>query len=327
MNRLRPIFRFYVRAAIITGMVLLAIVTLYIVVPPSRGKYVAATADKYELMRAAEHPAMFLVGGSNLAFSVNSGMIEEALGYDVVNTAINVNFGLQFILRMALDELRPGDVIVLSLEHELLDGQVIAGRALPEVLAVFPRGWKYAPLRHVNVREFVLGVQHRVSETISPMLREPMIDPIYDRNGFDENGDLTTHLNPPFEPEPFGLPTVARYSRTITPYARGLLNEFHERALAEGATVLMSFPPWPEELVDHDPQAWLADLRSATSIPIISNPETFHLPRSYFFDSEYHLGAKGRAIYTQRMIEDLETALRAGDMSHRQVEVGSPAVN
>lgn len=306
--------RFYAKSAALLLGVFLILAGLYVVVPANPTRHIAAVIDKERMLRTREDPALILLGGSNTAFSIDSHAIEEAFGYDVINTGVNVNLGFPFMLRLTGEHLRQGDIVVIVPEHELLDGQIVPGRALAELLAVYPGGWKYIDWSDgVDLRMLGRGVQRRLREIIDSLLEEPRVDPIYTRQGFDENGDLVTHLG-----EAPGSVDLQKYFRP--PYelppdttAARLLNEFHESALSRGAEVYLTFSVYPREWIVYEEGPWLRSFDDLITIPIIARPEDYYQPLSSFFDTEYHLGAEGRALNTRRLIEDLRAVVTPDD--------------
>ncbi|GHV25705.1 hypothetical protein AGMMS4952_04160 [Spirochaetia bacterium] len=49
-----------------------------------------------------------------------------------------------------------------------------------------------------------------------------------------------------------------------------------------------------------------AALRTKENITVISSPDNYCFPTEYFYDTKYHLNAKGREIRTARLIQDLK---------------------
>ena len=57
--------------------------------------YLAAVLEKDRLIRSTPSPKIVLVGGSNLAFGIDSKKIEDSLGLRVVNMGLYAKLGLQ----------------------------------------------------------------------------------------------------------------------------------------------------------------------------------------------------------------------------------------
>ena len=73
--------RFTLRMALFTGIVALATLALGLLDTRkgTTSDYMAAIIDKHAMLERAEGPRVLLVGGSNLAFGVDSRAIAEAM--------------------------------------------------------------------------------------------------------------------------------------------------------------------------------------------------------------------------------------------------------
>src|SRR5690606_26128837 len=95
-----------------------------------------------------------LVGGSNLAFGIDSKAIEAAVGCPVVNMGMNGYFGVRFMLEEVAPRLRAGDVVVLAFEWDnyfkSVDGTssnlLVVSKANPRAFAAltWPQRWDIA---------------------------------------------------------------------------------------------------------------------------------------------------------------------------------------
>src|SRR5438132_3489886 len=81
--------------------------------------YMAASIDKQNLLSCQLSPRIVFVGGSNVAFGVDSSEVRRRLGYHPVNMGLHIELGLNFMLKEAKSLLRAADVVVLSPEYEL----------------------------------------------------------------------------------------------------------------------------------------------------------------------------------------------------------------
>jgi hypothetical protein len=76
-----------------------------------------------------------------------------------------------------------------------------------------------------------------------------------------------------------------------------------------GVRVLISYPSF-EEPVFAASEAFIRELdaafRAHKALTVISSPADYAFPRDCFYDTSYHLNAKGRELRTARLIRDLE---------------------
>ncbi|MEK6236358.1 MAG: hypothetical protein N2C14_16750 [Planctomycetales bacterium] len=109
-----------------------------LLLPPDRTElksgYMAALRDKVELVKTTPGSRVLFVGGSNVAFGVDSGYFESALGRPAINLGLHGALGLEFYLRVAEEHARPGDIIVLLPEYSMLRGQLEPNERLIRML-------------------------------------------------------------------------------------------------------------------------------------------------------------------------------------------------
>lgn len=83
---------------------------------------VKARDDEMKQVRS-EHPGQPIIaftGGSSTAFSIDPAIIERHGRISAFNLALPVAAGPEYLVHQAMDRLRPGDLLVVSLEPDLL---------------------------------------------------------------------------------------------------------------------------------------------------------------------------------------------------------------
>lgn len=297
------------KLVVLVAAIVLFLVTVYIGTDPRRYTYVASVVDKVGLLRHAQSPKMVLIGGSSLAFGIDSGRIEEHFDYDVVNTGVHGGFKAPFMLSLVEPDLEQGDLVVIALEYGLLHRHAPPGEALSVALASFPEGLEHIDLRDLHRSTFLKQVQRRFWEEVG--LIHPSPPPVYNRRGFNEHGDLVTHLD---EATRDSLKDVSGidFSGAVHPHISALLNSFYNRCVERGVTVVVTFSPLPAETVAavgftaEDADRWGAMFASSVLPTVISTPSTYFIPRDQFFDTVNHLNGRGRQTRTSLLINDLE---------------------
>lgn len=68
----------------------------------------------------AKQPIIFFTGGSSCAFSIDPKIIEETCGLPAFNLGLPVTAGDKYLVHQALQQTRPGDILVICLEPDLL---------------------------------------------------------------------------------------------------------------------------------------------------------------------------------------------------------------
>ncbi len=283
--------------------------------------YLGASADKERLLATAPGARIVFVGGSNLAFGLDSEMVERRLGRHPVNMGVHGYFGLPFMLREAKVALRSGDVVVLTPEYEHFifedwgrgKGLLLKSWALTAWLS--PQALRHAP---VEVVEEMFLTRKGIQAILDGyhMVGDKKIDPIYGRHNFNRYGDLVLPealADRVFSYPPGVVPVTYPPNLAVMESMVGHLRVFVAWCRAHDVQVLWASPPWLRE-------KYLANARTieeleavvARKVPveIVLRGREANLPTSRFFDTEYHLNRSGRRERTEFLCERLARALR-----------------
>ena len=247
-----------------------------------------------------------LAGGSNLAFGIDSAVIQNTFHIPVVNISLHAGFGLGRILDDISPFLHSGDILLIAPEYSYFTGTGTWNGSQEAYELIFnahqfrlllsskyelPKGFSsyFSSIKKINF-------DRRIPLTPSP----------YGRNGFNEYGDHVAHLtreNKPFTP--YG--NSGAINQKYLDYFFQFVDEFTTR----GITVVLSYPPFEE-------QSWrnsagtIAELDAAFRLKenlfVISKPEDYCFATGFFYDTAYHLNREGRAMRTEQIINDLEAS-------------------
>ena len=264
--------------------------------------YMGAHAVKRNLAETAPGPRVLLVGGSNLAYGVDSARLGEALGRRPVNLGLHAGLGHRFILDSAAASVQPGDLVILSLEYGPGDqGEIMNDLLFLEPSAgrhVRPGGWKKAgdtTLEYLmlkarsSARAIVLGADPKHKSSI------------YRVSGFDANGDFIAHRD---RPPPPGRVLVEIAGATPATKLENVA-AFARQVRAAGATLAVVHPPVPRHRYEGhraELDAWDRALRGRLSAPVLVTPGDAALPDEFFYDTPYHLTGPGIQRRTDRLI-------------------------
>ena len=89
------------------------------VIPFEENNYYLALNDKHKALETTPQPRIILVGGSNLAFGIDSERMEKELNVSVVNTGLAAGMGLPYMLKDVKPYLKEGDTVILVPEYSL----------------------------------------------------------------------------------------------------------------------------------------------------------------------------------------------------------------
>ncbi len=296
-----------------------------LVYPPieSQHNYLAAIIDKHERLKNTKSPRIIFIGGSNLAFGLDSKQVEDSLNRNVVNMGLHAGIGLRFMLSEVKESIRSGDCLVIIPEYDhffsLLDGE----RTLCELLITYPQA-----IHYITSREQILNLMRYHSQ----LLRQELIQwikqkikknkqlwtkadfqkadyIIYQRYAFNAYGDMTNHIHKTY-PEPIDLmPILEPPSQPMLNKSVTTLNEFYSMAISKHAQVFFMFSCIPDVRYFFS-KPHIDDLyqflQKHLYIPIIGSPEDSIFPMTDFYDTRYHLNQHGRSLHTQKIIECLQ---------------------
>lgn len=255
-------------------------------------RYLAAQLDKLELLRTTASPRLVLLGGSNLAFGIDSALLERAAGMPVVNMGLNSGFGLKYLLDAARPHLRKGDVVLVVPEYHNFFGSQFEGEdALLNLFLIQPEFEIFKRLRPAMVLS-----DNQVIFRFKPLkyLRERGVA------SFNRYGDEISHLGKQSvlsgEEEPFDT----RLNEQALDYLCGFLSECQ----GKGIRALFVFPCLAKTnfrvngaLIGRVESA----LRQRTPYLAPFRPGDFVYDDWLFYDSIYHLDAEGRRMRTEQI--------------------------
>lgn len=281
--------------------------------PSAKNTYLATFIDKMNLLDSVPPPRLILMSGSSIAFGVDSYLLSNELEIPVVNAALHFKLGTHFLMEQLKSTVRKGDIVLLSMEY-VMTSQGKYEEQL-SVADFYPpaKNWIEFPSKN---EEIVAYSTHRLADFKFLMgeywadTRKKSINindttSVFFRKCFAKNGDLLGHLN---NPSPgFNNPEISDeivYDKQIKDF-----NDFYNFAVKKGVMVLFTFPTYAESGFEKNMpvvKKLEKQLRDNLKIPIIGSPENSVMDDSFFFDNVYHPNAKGRKIFTSRLIQLLE---------------------
>lgn len=272
--------------------------------------YEAAILDKHRLLEQTRPPRLIFVGGSGLAFGLDSELIEKQIGMRVVNMGLHVGFGLRYMLSEVKPFIRKGDVVIVISEYEPFFGSAFdGGFELAFIVMRFPEcrqyitSWKQYVM---IIKNSPMAIRASVYNQLSNQLFSTSF--AYCRSAFNAHGDSLGHLNKE-RPGVFGRETI---NGPINPEAIAALNDLELYARVQGAKVFLIYPATEEKKYRHEEEKinLLARVfRKELKVPVLGTPGEDVFPEDHFYDTDYHLNARARQIRTQRVITRLKSVL------------------
>lgn len=283
--------------------------------------YLAAINDKLNRLDATEAPRLLLIGGSSVAWSTHSAILEEQLKLPTTNLGYHAAVGLNVRIEEARQLAQKGDIVVLSIEWSVFRDEPWA-RKLTETTMASPRAVQF-----MNGRDKKLMV-----DGLLPALRMPFVAVVDDaksnglnalthasaqrrkqqqlRGNFNEYGDYEGHydrVRVGIDGKVVRLPTIEQLETGVE-----RLNQLQTELSKRGVRVFYFVPIIPSSRFNQDEQriTELMDvLTNKLEIPIL-NRDIYLFPENDFFDSCYHLREEPGIRRTNLLAERLGNALR-----------------
>lgn len=265
---------------------------------------------KIALAQAVDQPKILVTGGSGAHYTLNSALIEQQVGRPVINLGIDGPVGLDVILPSVLDEVKPGDTVVLVPEYLLLlDDDGFAERSGPFSIAIGRPGLGGIPARQLAQDWLMIGV---------PSLRGAV------KSAMDlvEQGKLTGYYDDPLTPQ--GDPTVEKervgdwwqqaIKKPVSQHSVDRIRQFKAEVESRGGALILSLP-W---VYAEDTGETLDNIQATAEAlgeiaPLLYEADTFNIQTdvSLFADTHYHLNAEGRTLRSQQLADQLQEVLPA----------------
>lgn len=287
--------------------------------------FLGELAEKQRLLHETPGKRLVFVGGSAVAFGIDSRLVEAQLpGYQAVNFGLYAALGTRAMVDLALPELREGDIVVLSPEqspqslslyfHAESYWQAADGH--PALLAGMPA--EVWPALAAELPYFGIG---KLKNLITHELPEP--SGVYRKSAFNAHGDVDDPacaqniMVGGVDPN-----TPIRFDAIVVdPDFITYCNEFAALAREKGAEVWYRFPPMNAAAAEGDVDSYAQWLQTQLDFPIIGDPNATVLASEWFFDTNFHLNTSGKVVNTRLLVRDLKAML--GDPSSTDIALPS----
>lgn len=265
--------------------------------------------DKIAIANKTEvSPRLLVTGGSGAHYTIDSGELEQQLGMPVINLGLDGPVGLDVILPSVIEQVKPGDVVLLIPEYLLLlDNDGFGDRSTSFGIAINQPGLGDIPTKQFLQDAISLGIPSLRS------LAKSTVDIV-------TKGEPKGYYSDPVDER--GDPTVTKtrgqswwklqIDRSITPHAFESIQEFERQVEEKGGKLVLSLP-------------WIygsTEARNIKSIkrtayylsqiaPTIYDEENYNVQDNldYFADTHYHLVPEGRKVRSQQLAKELKNVL------------------
>ncbi len=304
----------FFQKAFILVFCLLAFIIAAVFLPAKSGRQnmLYTQIDKNNILKNTPSPRLIFVGGSNLAYGLDSKRIKDSLHINPINTGIHINIGLKYMLANTQQYIKPGDVVILSAEYQQFYGNLADGESelLSIVTDIVPQSRNLLDYKqYFNLVQLVPEYAQSKLRPIILFYKYPKVTEIgrYDRAAFNTFGDATAHWNLPAEnPKPY--PTI---TESFNENALQTLIHFRNAINQKKAKLYITFPGLQYSSYKNSVTAikQVEQRFKGCGFALISTPEEYIIPDSLIFDTPYHLTKKGVDYRTNLLIKDLKKVI------------------
>lgn len=276
--------------------------------------YYREIIKKRDLLVKTKSPKIILVGGSNLAFGVDSDTLSNRFALPVVNMGLMGGFGLKFILEQTASHISPGDIVLISLEYEHFWSNPYGNFQLTSALIEDPSQIKYITVLHVPyiLENLPRSIREKLSIYVYDFFYRNEIlfqqKNIYSNSEFNEYGDMMAHYGMPPSHERVKVEIIPS---DIPDKNIEILKKFLKKCNEVGARVFLIHPPTHEAFVwkNEENIGKLFNKLSINEIVYVSEIKEFIYKDEDFVDTKYHLNINAKNINTEKIIKAIKMKL------------------
>lgn len=289
----------------ILGLILLAGILLP-ATPRSKNNMLAFKPSKDSLLINTEQPRIIFMGGSNLVFGLNSGIIKDSLKMNPINNGLAISLGLVYLMDDILPYIKEGDVVVLVPEYHNFYGDQAFGSNdfFRFLMDIDKTGFTRLEKKHLPNLVFKSIPSYFQSKFIPKNYFYDIKKDFYGKQIFNEYGDSDFHWTLPQQK----VNTLRPFKEKFNFALMGRLKAFDFQIKKRGAILIVTFPGCQEtsmKVIEKQVELVEKELRKS-EVLVIGSPERYTFSDSLMFDQAYHLNKVGVDIRTQLLIEDLK---------------------
>ncbi|MBQ3015823.1 MAG: hypothetical protein IJD79_03480 [Clostridia bacterium] len=281
-------------------------------IPPQyTNTFVGELDDKFERLTSIDEPKIVVVGGSSVAFGLESELLEKYTDMPVVNFGLYAALGTKVMLDLSKAGIGEGDIVILSPE---LDAQTMSMYFNSET-TLQATDDNPAMLRYVAPEHYfsLLGsLWDHVGQKLEYQKDgAPNPSGVYNGNNFNEYGDLEYE-------RPGNVMALYYDPNTVITLDESILdeefidymNDYIKYCEKKGATVYFSYCPMnhmalADGTTDESIAAFDALMKEKINCKFISYIEDYILAPGYFYDTNFHLNDAGSVYRTLQLATDL----------------------
>ena len=283
------------------GLIFIAIViAFYLLTPVNHKNYLYEINHKFRLLDSVPSPRIIFVGGSNVAFGVDSKAISDSLGINIINTGLHAGLGLKYQLESVVDRLKPGDIIVIMPEYEQFYNNFFGQ---DNVISQTVKCQSFRNIELMDFNQLVNIIKGAPKIAYSDLTGRNRIDSAYSSINFNEYGDEIHHRSKKRQDKVQVFTINEEADEEVIETFSKKVNEIR----SNGYKVIILPPVTLEKKykLNKEKIDRLYSLMENAGVPFQSKVEIHMLPDTCAFDTEYHLSDEGVRLLTPRLVKEI----------------------
>lgn len=287
---------------------LLAIVVpliLAFILPSNPTNYLNAYGIKRDRLDSITQSRLLLIGFSDLAFGIDSQMLEDSLHLNVINCGLHAGLGSDFIIKDAIKDSRSGDLVVISITPAGYMTGTGKGEttSLPFLVDLYPHKW--TDLSLINKWVVLEGTYELLKSKLIYGLKKTIgvssVDKVYNSSNFNKYGDEYVHWSDTCKqiiPE-----SIARISDINLDYFHQWTREV-KKISDKGCQVLLIPCILQKESYEKSEKAisFLEQELHKEGFSYAISPKELVVDDSFLYNGASHANRKGTEFYTEKII-------------------------
>lgn len=293
---------------LVCSVVILTTALLYFMTPTGdelKKDFIASNIDKMNLLKMTQSPKIIIVGGSNVAFSINSQIIKDSTGLNVVNMGLHAGIGLNFLIEEMLPFVKKGDIVLISPEYSQFESKCFfGGSGLTQLFMINGELWQ--ALKSINwIDDLPITFKTTMRNVIAKITGGEALKESYCRTNFNVFGDYTGHWDKDRIPFETSLLTAKIDKEVIDK-----LSYFEKQIKEKNAKITFIAPSYCLSGYNKNKE-WIKNLDIELKKESISMnfPEHYAFNDTLFYDTDYHMTKIGTEKRTITLIEEYRTFL------------------
>ena len=281
--------------------------------------FVAALGDKYDRLLSSEGEKIVVVGGSSVAFGLDSARLSQRTGMDVVNFGLYATLGSKVMLDLSEDGLKSGDIVIFAPELNAQTMSMYFG-AKSAWQAIDANHSLYDTINEHNGQDLEDAKEDFIAEKLEYLADgAPNPSGVYTRANFNKYGDVS--YDRPYNTMTLGYDPNTIFNLDPSEFSLEFIeyfNSYCERMKERGVTVYFSFCPinslsLGEGVTEESIDELNVFFHENLNCTVISDLNDYIMDWGYFYDTNLHLNEAGVIARTERLANDLRVAHGMGD--------------